>query len=91
MKKEVHEFMTAREFAAVIKRPYPTVALWLRKGLVPGVKEIELGTAKLWQIPVSAVETFVPPKRGRPTKEAASKKSAKNPAARLVKKKGATK
>lgn len=62
--------MTAREFAVAIKRPYPTVALWLRKGLVPGVKEIELGTAKLWQIPVEAVETFVPPKRGRPLKKA---------------------
>ena len=60
--------MTAREFAAAINRPYPTVALWLRKGLVPGVGEIELGTAKLWQVPTTAVETFVPPKRGRPRK-----------------------
>lgn len=60
--------MTAREFAAAIKRPYPTVALWLRNGLVPDVEVIELGTAKLWQIPVSAVETFIQPKRGRPLK-----------------------
>jgi hypothetical protein len=78
MKKQEHEFMTAREFAAAIKRPYPTVALWLRKGLVDGVKEIELGTAKLWQIPASAVQTFVPPKRGRPKKESAKSGAKKS-------------
>jgi hypothetical protein len=83
MKKKEHGFMTAREFAAAIKRPYPTVALWLRKGLVPGVQEIELGTAKLWQVPVSAVETFVPPKRGRPLKKT---EAAKGQTARSAKK-----
>lgn len=77
MKKQEEEFMTARQFAAAIKRPYTTVAVWLRKGLVPGVKEIELGTARLYQIPETAVETFVPPKRGRPKKEEAKKGSQK--------------
>jgi hypothetical protein len=78
MKKKEQEYMTAREFAAAIKRPYPTVALWLRQGLVPGVEEIQLGTAKLWQIPATAVETFVPPKRGRPKKKNGAKKKAEN-------------
>jgi len=73
MKKQEEKFMTATEFAAAIKRPKSTVALWLRKGLVPGVKVIEIGTERLYQVPETAVETFVPPKRGRPKKEEAKK------------------
>jgi hypothetical protein len=77
MKKQEEKFMTATEFAVAIKRPKSTVALWLRKGLVPGVKIIELGTERLYQVPETAVETFIPPKRGRPKKEEAKKGSQK--------------
>jgi hypothetical protein len=77
MKKREEEFMTARQFAAAIKRPYTTVAVWLRKGLVPGVKVIEIESARLYQVPETALETFIPPKRGRPKKEEAKKGSQK--------------
>jgi hypothetical protein len=77
MKKQEEEFMTARQFAAAIKRPYTTVSVWLRKGLVPGVKVIELESARLYQIPETAVKTFIPPKRGRPKKEQTKKGSPK--------------
>jgi hypothetical protein len=77
MKKQEETFMTATEFAAAIKRPKSTVLLWLRKGLVPGVNVIEIGTERLYQVPATAIETFIPPKRGRPKKEEAKKGSPK--------------
>ncbi|HKQ76712.1 MAG TPA: hypothetical protein VJ810_23660 [Blastocatellia bacterium] len=58
--------MTAREFAAAINRPYPTVALWLRQNRVPGAYQEKVGDFSVWQIPVEAVEGFEPPKPGRP-------------------------
>lgn len=86
MDNQEHEFITARQFAEAIDRPYPTVALWLRKGLVPGVKEIQLGKTKLWQVPAGAVWNFVPPRRGRPPKpiggDGEGRSSLKKPATR---------
>jgi len=58
--------MTAREFAAAIDRPYPTVALWLRQNRVPGAYQEKVGDFSVWQIPVEAVKAFKPPKPGRP-------------------------
>lgn len=58
--------MTAREFAEQLGRPYQTVVLWLRKRQVPGAKLKEVGSFKVWQIPIEVVETFQPPKPGRP-------------------------
>ncbi len=66
--------ITAREFARAIDRPYSTVTAWLAAGLVEGVEAVEVGTVKVWQVPIDAVKTFNPPKRGRPTKDAAAKK-----------------
>lgn len=60
--------MTAREFAAAIDRPYPTVALWLRQKRVPGAYQESVGDFSVWQIPVEAVEEFKPPALGRPPK-----------------------
>jgi len=60
------QFMTAREFAAAIDRPYPTVALWLRQNRVPGAYQEKVGDFSVWQIPIEAVDEFEPPKPGRP-------------------------
>jgi hypothetical protein len=60
------KFITAREFAEQIGRPYQTVVLWLRKRQVPGAKLKEVGDFKVWQIPIDVMETFQPPKPGRP-------------------------
>jgi hypothetical protein len=76
MQEIERNFMTAREFAAAIKRPYPTVALWLRNNLIPEATFIQLGKMRVWQIPLSVLETFTPPKIGRP-KKAATKKAVK--------------
>jgi hypothetical protein len=66
--------ITAREFAQAIDRPYSTVTAWLAAGLVEGAEAVEVGTVKVWQVPIDAVKSFSPPKRGRPTKDAAVKK-----------------
>lgn len=60
--------MSAKEFAKAIKRPYPTVALWLRSNLIPEATSVQFGDMRVWQIPASVIETFVPPKIGRPSK-----------------------
>ena len=71
--------MTAGEFARQIKKPYATVAAWLRKGQVPGAVPQTIGDFRVWMVPESAVETFAEwqPKPGRPTKEAVAKKAVK--------------
>jgi hypothetical protein len=74
---ETEGFMTATEFAEKINTPYPTVAAWLREGKVPGAVLQEFGTVKFWMIPADVLKDFVRPKKGRPRKESASKKSTK--------------
>lgn len=71
------KYMTAREFAEQLGRPYQTVVLWLRKRQVPGARLREVGSFKVWQIPVEVVETFEPPKPGRPKGRKAAKSSKK--------------
>ena len=66
--------ITAREFATAIERPYSTVTAWLAAGLVEGAEAVEVGTVKVWLVPIDAVKSFSPPKRGRPTKAATAKK-----------------
>ena len=70
--------MTAREFAEAIKRPYSTVALWLRENRIPGAYQLEAGNINVWQIPVEAVEKFEPPKPGRPKGIKTAKKGARS-------------
>ena len=81
MKKKI---MTAREFAAAINRPYPTVALWLRQNKVPGAYQESVGDFSVWQIPAEALKDFQQPKLGRPPKPAddASAKPAKKAGAK---------
>ncbi|HKF55240.1 MAG TPA: hypothetical protein VKJ45_07340 [Blastocatellia bacterium] len=68
MKKD--EWLTTRQFAAEVGRPYDTVIYWLRKGLVPGVEVVELSNLRVYRIPRSAVAQFKKqgPRRGRPRK-----------------------
>ena len=57
-----------------IERPYSTVTAWLAAGLVEGAEAVEVATVKVWQVPVDAIKSFKPPKRGRPTKAATANK-----------------
>jgi hypothetical protein len=77
-KKE--EVMTAREFARRMEVPYTTVAGWLQKGIVPGAEAQEVGTFKVWMIPVSALKDFKRPDRGRPKKATKTSKTTKKAA-----------
>jgi hypothetical protein len=74
MAKAKPQMITARQFAMAIERPYSTVTAWLAAGLVEGAEAVEVGTVKVWQVPVDAVKSFRPPKRGRPTKAVRAKK-----------------
>jgi hypothetical protein len=85
---EKKAYMTAREFAAKIKRPYPTVATWLRKGRVKGAEAHKLGAVTVWLIPVETATDFNEPKRGRPKKAAGEQtktaKARKRQASRMM-------
>lgn len=72
--------MTAREFAAAIDRPYPTVALWLRQKRVPGAYQESVGDFSVWQIPAEAIDEFKPPALGRPPKPVTDEQAAASPA-----------
>lgn len=74
--------MTASEFAEKKGIPYQTVARWLRKKLIPGVKITQFGKFKVYMIPEEALNTVERPKIGRPRTSTnitakASKKNAK--------------
>jgi hypothetical protein len=66
MKKEPEKFMTAKEFAAKLGRPYSTIAYWLRENRIPGATTTTIGDAVFWQIPISALAEFREPTIGRP-------------------------
>jgi hypothetical protein len=55
-----------------------TVALWCRRGLLSGAREVDAGRGPVWLIPESALEGFTPPKpTGRPPKPKTAQKSAR--------------
>jgi hypothetical protein len=71
------KFMTAVEFAQAIDYDYTTIMRWLKRGLVPGAKFIEVsGKFGVWQIPQDALN-MTPPRLGR---KKAAKKSKKGSA-----------
>jgi hypothetical protein len=74
---ETKGLMTATEFAEKINTPYPTVAAWLRDGLVPGAELHTFGKVKFWTIPVDVLKDFVRPKKGRPLGRKTTKKAKK--------------
>ncbi len=70
--------MTATEFAQTMEYDYSTVMRWLRRGLVPGAKFVEIsGSFGVWQIPEEALK-MEKPRTGRP--RGWGKKSSKKPA-----------
>ena len=64
------DWLTTRQFAEQVGRPYDTVIYWLRKGLVEGAKLVQVGSLRAYQVPQSAVAQFKKegPRRGRPPK-----------------------
>jgi len=59
------KFMTAVEFAQAIDYDYTTIMRWLKRGLVPGAKFVEVsGKFGVWQIPEEALN-MTPPRLGR--------------------------
>jgi hypothetical protein len=74
------KFMTAVEFAQAMDYDYSTVMRWLRQGIVPGAKFVEIsGEFGVWQIPESALKKIQLPRPGRKRRPKASgvKKAAK--------------
>ena len=65
--------LSAKEFAEKVGRPYPTVALWLRQGRIPGAQQVQVGSWTVWEIPAAALKNFASPQRGRPKQEPAAK------------------
>jgi hypothetical protein len=60
-------FITAREYAKATGRPYPTIAYWLQRGLIPGARKGKLGDLVFWQIPADSPAPTIA--KGRPKKE----------------------
>jgi hypothetical protein len=74
---ETENFMTAKEFAILVNRPYPTIAQWLRGGGITGAELANIGEMQVWMIPKTDLVDFKIPEMGRPKKDETSKKAAK--------------
>jgi hypothetical protein len=71
------KFMTAVEFAQAIDYDYTTIMRWLKRGLVPGAKFVEVsGKFGVWQIPQEAL-SMTPPRLGRKKGAKPAKKGAR--------------
>jgi hypothetical protein len=71
------KFMTAVEFAKAIDYDYTTIMRWLKRGLVPGAKFVEVsGSFGVWQIPQDALN-MTPPRLGRKKVAKKARKGAK--------------
>jgi len=77
MKKEAEKMLTTAQFAERYQVAYTTVMTWLQRELIPGAKRVPTPRGDVWEIPSSALQTFTPPKQGRPRKETAAKKATK--------------
>ena len=74
--------MTAVEFAQAIDYDYTTIMRWLKRGLVPGAKFVEVsGNFGVWQIPEEALN-MTPPRLGRKKAETGETKKAAKKAAK---------
>lgn len=83
-KKDV---ITTYEFAEHFGAAYTTVMTWLQRGIIPGAQLVDAPRGAVWEIPVTALNTFKPPRMGRPKgakgkaeKSAKPKKSRKGKA-----------
>ena len=57
-----------------IKAAYPTVAQWTREGRFKGAEVKQTERGPVWYIPLDSVNTFEPPKIGRPLENRADGK-----------------
>ena len=73
-KKDV---ITTHEFAEHFGAAYTTVMTWLQRGIIPGAQLVDAPRGAVWEIPAAALETFKPPRMGRP--KGAKEKNAKPP------------
>jgi hypothetical protein len=72
------KFMTAVEFAKAMDYDYSTIMRWLREGLVPGAKFVEVsGNFGVWQIPQEALEMRAPRLGRKRGSKKATKKATK--------------
>ena len=90
MKKEKPEKtakeLTVPEVARRLRKPYPTVSLWVRQGRFPNARYEQTPRGGVWWIPESDVSSFTPPKPGRPSINANKKgKAAKERVKRMAK------
>lgn len=87
MKKEkADKMLTTQQVAQKLRKPYPTVALWVRQGRFPHAKYEETPRGGVWWIPESDLAGFVAPKPGRPPAKAhATKKTTKSGRKKLTK------
>lgn len=60
--------LNTAEFAEHFKVAYTTVMTWLARNIIPGARRVPTPRGDVWEIPLSALETFKPPKPGRPPK-----------------------
>ena len=60
--KRALELLAARG----IEVSYPTVAQWVREGRFAGAEREETDCGPVWRIPIASVNSFDPPKVGRP-------------------------
>jgi hypothetical protein len=65
-KKE--KMVRAKEAAEMLGKSHQTIRTWLKQGRFPGAYLEETPLGSFWLIPVSAVESFVGKKVGRPPK-----------------------
>lgn len=72
------EELTTSQVAERLDVARQTVALWCRRGLLRGAREVDTGRGNVWLIPPAALVGFTPPKpTGRPPKAKAAEKPAR--------------
>jgi len=69
--------LTTAEFAEHFAVAYTTVMTWLTRGIVPGARLVDAPRGAVWEIPARTLETFKPPKLGRPRKAEKGTKASK--------------
>lgn len=64
----MEEMLTIAAVAARYQTGYRAVARWCERGLIPGAMRRAVRGQTEWAIPARALDTFTPPRNGRPPK-----------------------
>ena len=59
-------YLTVEDIARELKRSSRTILWQATHGYFPGAQKVGPGRRGVWLIPLSAVDNYVPPKKGRP-------------------------